>query len=145
MTEQIDENDKFAFGRNWANFLDTVDQQKVASAQQSLRRLLHVNDLESKSFLDAGSGSGLFSLAAHSLGANVISFDADPESVTCTLQLQSNVADTERWTVQSGSLLDADFLATLPQSDVVYCWGVAHHTGDMWRAIENLTPMVAPG
>lgn len=145
MNRSVDETDKFAFGQNWAKFLQTVDPQSVAGAEQSLRRLLHVQDLQSQTFLDAGSGSGLFSLAAFQMGARVVSFDADPDSVACTEQLRAGVTAADRWTVHRGSLLDQEFLSTLAPSDVVYCWGVAHHTGDMWRAIENLTSLVAPG
>jgi 2-polyprenyl-6-hydroxyphenyl methylase/3-demethylubiquinone-9 3-methyltransferase len=47
--------------------------------------------------------------------------------------------------VRKGSLLDQDFLSTLQSADVVYCWGVAHHTGNLWQAIDNLSRLVAPG
>ena len=143
--------DHFAFGRNWSRFLSTLDDARMSESQQSVEQLLQVDTLESKQFLDAGSGSGLFSLAAYRLGANVTSFDLDPDSVACTRYLKSQFADDEddndeeRWTITDGSLLDATFLASLGNFDVVYCWGVAHHTGDMWQAIENLTKRVAPG
>jgi 2-polyprenyl-6-hydroxyphenyl methylase/3-demethylubiquinone-9 3-methyltransferase len=95
--------------------------------------------------VDAGSGSGVFSLAAYNLGATVTSFDYDADSVACTRHLRSQVSDPDRWTVAQGSLLDAEFLSSLSPSEVVYCWGVAHHTGDMWRALEHLTRLVQPG
>ncbi len=45
--------------------------------------------LAGNSFLDVGSGSGLFSLAAMRLGADrVHSFDYDPQSVGCTKELK---------------------------------------------------------
>lgn len=140
-----DDNDKFAFGRNWSNFLDSADVEATRKARESLQTLLQVHDLQSQRFIDAGSGSGLFSLAAYQLGATVVSFDADCDSVACTSRLRSEVPEPGRWTVLEGSLLDCDFLASLPMADVVYCWGVAHHTGDMWRAMENLTRLVLPG
>ncbi len=99
----------------------------------------------SRRFLDAGSGSGLFSLAAYRMGAEVMSFDADPDSVACTNRLRNRFEDPPTWFVREGSLLDKAFLSTLQPADVVYCWGVAHHTGDMWKAIDNLTQLVAPG
>ena len=27
--------------------------------------------------------------------------------------------------------------------DIVYCWGVLHHTGNMWKAIDNSTEFVS--
>ncbi len=137
--------EKFAFGRNWSKYVETVDERAISAAEASLRSLLGLESLASRRFLDAGSGSGLFSLAAYRMGAEVISFDADADSVACTNHLRSRLGDPQKWFVRKGSLLDESFLATLQPADVVYCWGVAHHTGDMWRAIENLTFLVAPG
>jgi 2-polyprenyl-6-hydroxyphenyl methylase/3-demethylubiquinone-9 3-methyltransferase len=135
---------RFAFGRNWSRFLTTLDENRIADAASSLRQLLGVENLTGRRFLDAGSGSGLFSLAAYQLGAEVTSFDVDPQSIACTEELRMRfAADDTRWNVTSGSLLDSEFLATLGTFDIVYCWGVAHHTGDMWRAIDHLVSAVS--
>lgn len=135
----------FEFGRNWSRFLSQINEERIRQAQNSVVTLLHSEDLRSRRFLDAGSGSGLFSLAANRLGANVTSFDFDPESVACTREIRSRfAADPDRWNVLEGSLLDHPFLSSLGQFEVVYCWGVAHHTGQMWQAVENLTELVAP-
>jgi len=136
-------NGKFAFGRNWSRFLAAVDGERVDHAARSLQELLGLTDLEGKRFLDAGSGSGLFSLAAHQLGADVVSFDADEESVACAHELHRRFLGTERWTILDGSVLDRHFLATLGQFQVVYCWGVLHHTGAMWDALDSLQSCVA--
>src|SRR5690606_37375464 len=53
--------------------------------------------------------------------------------------------DDADWTIQRGSVLDADFLAGLGSFDIVYAWGVLHHTGAMWQAIDNVQRNVAPG
>src|SRR6266849_6577465 len=85
---EVQKGRRFAFGANWARFLAQIDEDKIRRAEQSLLRMLDCNSLEGKSFLDIGSGSGLFSLAARRLGARVHSFDFDPDSVVCTLELK---------------------------------------------------------
>lgn len=133
----------FAFGRNWSRFLASLNADRIKAAEDSLQRLLRRDKLIGCRFLDAGSGSGLFSLAAHRLGADVTSFDVDPDSVACTQEVRRRFdGDAEDWIVVNGSLLDRTFLGTLGKFELVYCWGVAHHTGSMWAAIENLSSIV---
>jgi 2-polyprenyl-3-methyl-5-hydroxy-6-metoxy-1,4-benzoquinol methylase len=138
---------RFAFGKNWTRFLAVVDEGRVAEAERSLTEMLGVHDLKGRSFLDAGSGSGLFSLAARRLGATrVHSFDFDPHSVTSTHELKRRFAANDAaWTIEHGSVLDAPYLASLGTFDVVYSWGVLHHTGDLWGALRNIIPLVKPG
>jgi 2-polyprenyl-3-methyl-5-hydroxy-6-metoxy-1,4-benzoquinol methylase len=142
---EVASGDRFEFGKNWARFLATLNDQRVDFAVQSLREMLGVDSLTGKSFVDIGSGSGLFSLAARRLGARVHSFDFDPHSVACTTALRQRFypAD-ESWTITEASALDATYLAGLGQFDVVYSWGVLHHTGSMWQALGNVAPLVAP-
>jgi 2-polyprenyl-6-hydroxyphenyl methylase/3-demethylubiquinone-9 3-methyltransferase len=131
----------FAFGANWARYLRGLDEQRIAEAEASLRAML--GDLDGLSFLDIGSGSGLFSLAAARLGAErVHSFDADPESVACTLRLRGRHPG---WTVERGSALDAEYMRSLGRFDVVYAWGVLHHTGDLWAALAHAVEAVDDG
>ena len=137
--------DAFEFGRNWSRFLSVVDEGRIQAAVESLARRLGRESLQGRRFLDAGSGSGLFSLAAHRLGAQVVSFDVDPHSVACTTEMKRRFApDAEHWEVLAGSALDPQFLESLGTFDVVYSWGVLHHTGDMWRAIDRVQQRVAP-
>ena len=136
----------FEFGRNWRLFLEELDDARIASATSSLSGMLGLPRLDGKSFLDIGAGSGLFSLAARRLGARVVSFDADPESVACEEELKRRFfKDDGLWLVQKGSALDEAYLASLGTFDVVYSWGVLHHTGDLWRALELVCGRVAPG
>lgn len=137
---------RFGFGRNWRRFLSGLNEERVRAAEASLRELLGCTTLKDKSFLDIGSGSGLFSLAAMRLGASgVRSFDYDVDSVECTRTLRRRYyADDPRWQVERGDVLDAAYLNSLGTWDVVYSWGVLHHTGKMWQALENAAATVRP-
>lgn len=134
---------RFGFGTNWKNFAGTVDADAIRVATQSLQDFLGVENLQGKTFVDVGCGSGLFSLAALRLGATVTAFDYDPDSVSTTRKLLGEYAPAGNWTVDQADVLDAGYLEKLPRGDVVYSWGVLHHTGAMWRAIENARTLVA--
>lgn len=137
---------RFAFGRNWRRFLSVLDEDRIEQAQLSLREMLEADSLSGKTFLDAGSGSGIFSLAAVRLGAaRVHSFDYDAASVACTAEVKRRHAPgSAAWTIERGSVLDERYVAGLGLYDVVYSWGVLHHTGHMARAMEIICAAVAP-
>jgi 2-polyprenyl-3-methyl-5-hydroxy-6-metoxy-1,4-benzoquinol methylase len=143
---EIARGERFDFGGNWARFLAVLDEGRIRAAERGLQDMLQVERLDGLRFLDIGSGSGLSSLAARRLGASVRSFDYDPQSVACTEELRRRYcpADPE-WTVEWGSVLDRDKMGALGAFDVVYSWGVLHHTGRMWDAFEHAIIPVAPG
>jgi 2-polyprenyl-3-methyl-5-hydroxy-6-metoxy-1,4-benzoquinol methylase len=144
--EEVSRGKRFEFGRNWARFLRVLDDRRIAIAEQSLKTMLEVDNLAGKSFLDIGSGSGLFSLAARRCGAMVHSFDYDPQSVSCTRELKRRYfPEDSKWTVERGSVLDRAYLDKLGAFDIVYSWGVLHHTGRMWEALDNVKPLVRMG
>lgn len=135
----------FGFGRNWQAFLEYVNEERITKAMESICSFMGVADLQGMTVLDIGSGSGLFSLAAHRLGARrVVSFDVDPDSVACATHLREREGAPETWEVMYGSALDQDFMSQFRDFDLVYSWGVLHHTGDMWSAIRNAMGPVAP-
>lgn len=137
---------RFEFGKNWSAFLTYLTDERVENAERSLRDMLEVENLSGVSFLDIGSGSGLFSLAARRLGAKVFSFDFDTDSVNCTRELKRRYFENdESWIVEQGSILDVDYVQDLDKFDIVYSWGVLHHTGQMWTALENAADLVSDG
>ena len=145
-TDEVSRGERFRFGENWSRFLDRLTPERIAEAERSLLDYLSPADLRGRHFMDVGSGSGLFSLAARRLGAQVLSFDYDPQSVACTTELKHRFFPRDDgWTVTQGSVLDRGFLARLGPADVVYSWGVLHHTGEMWRALDNVTKLVRDG
>ena len=144
--QQIQSGQRFEFGENWTRFLKVLDDERIAEAQKSLVSMLGIKSLDGIRFLDVGSGSGLFSLAARFLGAKVTSFDFDPKSVACARELKRRYfPDDPDWQILEGSVLDERFLASLGQHDLVYSWGVLHHTGALWAALANVVPAIAPG
>lgn len=143
---EVSGGERFEFGKNWTAFLEHLNETRIDQAGKSLLEMLEMPNLEGKTFLDIGSGSGLFSLAARRSGATVRSLDYDPKSVACTRELKRRYyANDPDWTVESGSVLDTGYLSTLGQFDIVYSWGVLHHTGNLWQALENVVPLVKRG
>ena len=135
--------ERFRFGRNWQRFQRTLDERSITEAEKRLADFLGVSSLRGKTFLDVGSGSGLHSLAARRLDADVVSFDYDPESVGATRHLRDRFGfDENTWKVEFGSVLDTDYLSMLGKFDIVYSWGVLHHTGAMWEALTNVQSLI---
>lgn len=139
----------FDFGRNWQQFSEArLNAARLGAALRSLQTLVGPDRLTGKTFLDVGCGSGLFSIAAAQGGAcRVIGFDVNSTAVQvcrCNLErLNSTLGLEVEPSFLVGSILDEAFLAELDRSDLVYAWGVLHHTGAMWKAIENAASLVA--
>ncbi len=136
--------EKFSFGKNWAHYLKRLTKRKLQIAQQSIQHFTKLKTLTGKTFIDVGCGSGLFSLAAIMLGAkHVTSFDADINSVNCALYLRKKFKIPHtRWRIEHASAVNAQQLKKFKKADIVYSWGVLHHTGDMWKALDLVTTLV---
>ena len=116
---EMDNGQRFSFGDNWLKFLKLLDEERISQAVDSLKKMLNVENLDGKKFLDIGCGSGLFSLAARRLGAHVYSFDYDPKSVACAKELKFRYyKDDIFWDIETGSVTDERFLESLGKFDV---------------------------
>lgn len=139
----------FGFGENWTKYVDNyLKEELIEEAAASIRNFCGEENIKDKVFLDIGCGSGLFSLIAYKLGAKkVISIDIDDNSTACCKRLKDISGNPENWIIEQGSILDDDFLAKLKAEDpdFIYSWGVLHHTGNMWAAIDNTMSIAKPG
>lgn len=135
----------FAFGKNWASYAALIGEREITEAEHGLQRLLPGESLAGKRFLDIGCGSGLHSLAALRLGAaEILATDIDPDSVSTARAVLDRHAPGAHCAVQTMSVFDLDS-AQIGLFDVVYSWGVLHHTGDIHRALRQAAALVAPG
>lgn len=109
--------------------------------------------LKGKWFLDIGFGQGLSLLLAATHGALVVGNDINPK---CRLALETSrrffpSVAPGAITIVEGSILDPAvkqrLVALAPEGcyDIVYAWGVLHHTGAMWQALDIVLSLVKPG
>jgi len=134
---------QFNFGKNWLKFSEkTLDEGKLLAAQQSLVELIGQENIKGKSFLDIGCGSGIFSIAARKLGAKkVVGFDVSPESIQSAQQNRQKYLDDPEISFYVLSILKNSY-KRFGRFDIVYSWGVLHHTGNMWQAMKNSADLV---
>lgn len=137
----------FSFGRNWDRFVrEHYSDERVEISRRHLLNFLGVQDMSGKSFLDIGCGSGIHSLAAFRSGTSrVVSVDVDPFSVRATKWVRERAGSPLTWEVHEGSILDPEFVSRLEPADIVYSWGVLHHTGNLWESIRHAAGRVPPG
>jgi predicted RNA methylase len=135
----------FSFGENWAQYSEKINERRIEEAERSLIRLVGREQIEGRTFLDIGCGSGLFSLAAVRLGCrSLLAVDLDPNSVETTRKTLTRYARSgAKWACRRVSVFDLD-PKDFGTFDVVYSWGVLHHTGAMYKAIAKASEVVGP-
>lgn len=146
--ERYDVETHFGFGENWADYSRHIDEVKIKKAEEGLFKLVSPEQLKDKTFLDIGCGSGLHALAALRGGVKEATcVDIDPNSV----RTARSVVGTH-WPQQNFKAFEYNILSearhdSVPYGhfDIVYSWGVLHHTGAMWDAITKAASYVKPG
>ena len=140
---------RFGFGSNWESYSrSALSDARVVQARMSFQSLLLGVDLADRSFLDIGFGQGLSAAIAAEAGAGVVAVDIDADCHTAyqiTRRFFRWLSEPE---IIIGSILDpriVDNMRSKGPFDVVHSWGVLHHTGDMWRAIDDAASLVKPG
>ena len=138
---------EFSFGKNWGEFIERYfSEERMEISRKHLLGFLDRSDLQGVAFLDIGCGSGIHSLAAYRSGAmTILGIDVDPHSVETTKRIREWAGNPPNWEVREGSILDPDFIAGIAPADIVYSWGVLHHTGNLWEAVRNAASLVNPG
>lgn len=135
----------FAFGENWAGYSALIDESRIHQAELGLTRLVGQYFLNGKSMLDIGCGSGLHTLAALRLGAGrVVAVDIDPNCVETTRKVVGQHYSHANVEMLQSSVFDLDS-DKVGKFDLVYSWGVLHHTGAMHEALAHAAAFVAPG
>ena len=131
--------DKFSFGKNWISYSKNITKKNISNSEKDLKFFLK-NNIKNKDFLDIGCGSGLSSFAARNLRANVTSYDKDFFSTKCTKELKKKYCKNDKkWKILNyGDVLNSNFCKRLGKFDIIYSWGVLHHTGNQKKALENI-------
>lgn len=136
----------FSFGKNWQKYLKTVSEEAIRQSREELIKWLEPADIEGKDVIDIGCGSGIHSYAFYTLRPRtLVSFDYDEYSVKASEFFHKKAGSPANWRLMQGSVLDDAFMQQLGKFDVVYSWGVLHHTGQMWKAIEKAATLVKTG
>jgi 2-polyprenyl-6-hydroxyphenyl methylase/3-demethylubiquinone-9 3-methyltransferase len=138
----------FTFGKNWLDYVNT--RLSIGVVESHLSSLVGLYrsigfSVSGKSIIDIGCGSGLSSLCfALQEASKIISIDIDDDSVSAAneLRLRTPPKNKKEWTVHKSSVFD--LRSDAEKFDIVYSWGVLHHTGNVWEAIRKCRDLVAP-
>jgi len=143
MKSQMTDDTRFNFGENWREYSHLIGKNEIVGSIERLEKLLEPITVKRKTFLDVGCGSGLHSLAALLLGASKVhAIDLDEACAATTQSVISEQWKGSNYQTQVCDILDKSI--QLPMSDIVYSWGVLHHTGNLHQAILNAAKFVNP-
>lgn len=130
---------RYGFGQNWSEFIERhLSEKIVQDSIDHMKKFMRRESLNGLRVLDIGCGSGIHSLAMKKMGAaEIVAFDYDENSVATSKKVREWSGLSDGWRIEQGSVLDEEYVKSLGNFDLVYSWGVLHHTGSMWQAIKN--------
>jgi hypothetical protein len=139
------ESRHFAFGKNWNDYSQTINNGMISEATQNLNRLLGNMDLTNVKVLDIGSGSGIHDVAFLRMGCeSLVAFDFDLDSVKTTEKIIKQNYTGSNYQVYRDDILSLKYIP-IAKYGLVYSWGVLHHTGNLEEAIRNSCGLVDVG
>jgi SAM-dependent methyltransferase len=98
-----------------------------------------------RTVLDAGCGSGRWTIGLLRLGARVTAVDASPHALERMVESVGALCSDEeqaRLETREVNLLELPDELRSREFDLVFSFGVLHHTGDTWRALRNVAGLV---
>lgn len=147
-TFPIERDTRDSFDYQWSDTPDgdwTKSRPELKERERnSVRSFSRLPDewFEGKQALDAGCGSGRWSWALASLGCAVTAVDQSMAGVQHTKAACSEFASKVRG-------FQHDLTKPLPLADrsfdLVWSFGVLHHTGDTYGSFRNIARLVKPG
>lgn len=135
-----------SFEYQWKNLTEGMHLLSDRSFQENAVSLLEQYTglsrdwFNNKKVLDAGCGNGRWSWALCASGAHVTAVDVSPSGVE---QAREVCRAFPNFTARQHNLLEK--LGMQSQFDLVFSYGVVHHTGNTWLAVQNLAECVRPG
>ncbi|MFH1567983.1 MAG: class I SAM-dependent methyltransferase [Gemmatimonadota bacterium] len=126
---QGDPDTRSAFWRD--NVADFLPRQELCIAPEWF---------PGRQVLDAGCGGGRWTYGLQQLGCQVTAFDA---SAAAASFVGDHLAAAGTRVFQA-NLFDLPAEVTDRQYDLVFSWGVLHHTGDTFRALRTIAPLMKP-
>ena len=146
-TMSYDWRDKSSLVKFTPAWFEDIDQRFLqaarlfASTSNPFEELMTVEQLQGKRVLEIGCGMGFHTEMLVRAGAEVTAIDLSPTSVMATkkrLEQKTLMADVRQ--------MDAEIL-DFPSSsfDIVWTWGVIHHSSRTGRIVRELERVLRPG
>ena len=130
----------FKFGKNWENYSDKINRKNIMDSLNDLKfQLRKIPFKKGFSFIDIGCGSGVHSIAASKLGFKVTSTDRDKICVKTTKRNYLKFHNFANNRVFQDNILNSKITEKF---DIVYSWGVIHHTKNPKKTFSKLSKSV---
>jgi len=124
------------------NFYDQYWPQNVPDYQKTSKYVMETVDGHYEYAFDGGCGTGVCTVALAALADRVVSFDISGTCLETTKKLAFDCG-VQNIEFKQGSLLNIDFPDDV--FDLVWCWGVIHHTENPLKALDELVRILRPG